>query len=288
MLKMLIEPQSRRAVLKGAGAAIAAPVLIGATPRIGAIVFDALVLFDSRILGDRASTIVGPLGKPLVSAWLAKLFGYSWLYTAAERYASFDVLAGAALTAAARDLRIGLPDGSEPQLVGLLSTLPVWPDVHSGLQALRDAGVRVAILSNLSSAMLASNLRTNGLQAVFESVLSTDGIKSFKPAPKAYEASRKALALRTAEIGFAASASWDAFGASSFGYKTVWINRSAAPPDFLSDAAPLVVAQDMRGAMHLAGVDVAARLAPEALAVQTSPCSTAEFARYSMMSEHGD
>jgi hypothetical protein len=61
------------------------------------------------------------------------------------------------------------------------------------------------------------------------------------------------MALPKAAIGFAAFASWDARGASWFGYETAWINRLAAPPELISDGAPIFVAQDMSGVLRLAG-----------------------------------
>jgi 2-haloacid dehalogenase len=62
--------------------------------------------------------------------------------------------------------------------------------------------------------MLRAIMRRNGLDTIFESVLSTDRIRAFKPAPEAYSLAISALGVRKQEIGFAAFAAWDSAGAS--------------------------------------------------------------------------
>jgi hypothetical protein len=54
---------------------------------------------------------------------------------------------------------------------------------------------QLALLSNLSEAMLRATMRRNGLDTIFESVLSTDRIRAFKPAPEAYSLAISALGV---------------------------------------------------------------------------------------------
>lgn len=55
---------------------------------------------------------------------------------------------------------------------------------------------------------------------LFDAVLSTDEVRSFKPAPAAYALATEHFKLSKADIGFVAFAGWDALGASWFGYDT--------------------------------------------------------------------
>ena len=54
------------------------------------------------------------------------------------------------------------------------------------------------------------------------------------------------LAIPKDGIVFAAFAGWDAAGAKSFGYPTVWVNRGHQPPEQLG-AKPDAVVTDMKG-----------------------------------------
>jgi 2-haloacid dehalogenase len=68
---------------------------------------------------------------------------------------------------------------------------------------------------------------------VFEHVLSTDLVKTYKPDPRAYQLGIDALGLPREQIVFAAFAGWDAAGAKTFGYPTYWVNRLGLPPEEL-------------------------------------------------------
>jgi 2-haloacid dehalogenase len=113
------------------------------------------------------------------------------------------------------------------------SSLNAWPDVRAALQDMRAAGVRLAFLSNMTQAMLEAGIRNAHLDGMFEHVLSTDGSRTYKPDPRAYQMGIDALGLRREEIVFAAFAGWDAAGAKWFGYPTVWVNRGASPAEEL-------------------------------------------------------
>ena len=126
-----------------------------------------------------------------------------------------------------------------------------WPDVASALQRLREAGIRLGFLSNMTEQMLAANIAHNGIGDLFECVISTDRAQAFKPAPQAYQLGVDAFGLPKENIAFAAFAGWDAAGAKWFGYPTVWVNRLDATAERLG-AAPDKMTQDMGGLVAFA------------------------------------
>ena len=65
--------------------------------------------------------------------------------------------------------------------------LKPWPDVVPALKALKDAGIRLGILSNFTQEMLTSCIVASGLDGMFELLLSTDQVKAYKPDPRAYK-----------------------------------------------------------------------------------------------------
>jgi 2-haloacid dehalogenase len=91
----------------------------------------------------------------------------------------------------------------------------------------------MAFLSNATATILDAGIKNSGLENIFEHVLSTDKIKTYKPDPRAYQLAIDAFGLRKEQILFAAFAGWDAAGAKSFGYPTYWVNRMNVPAEKL-------------------------------------------------------
>jgi len=85
----------------------------------------------------------------------------------------------------------------------------------------------------MTATMLEGGIKNAGLDGVFEHVLSTDRIRTYKPDPRAYQMGIDAFKLQRADIVFAAFAGWDVAGAKWFGYPTVWVNRLNSPTEEL-------------------------------------------------------
>ena len=64
-------------------------------------------------------------------------------------------------------------------------------------------------------------------------VLSVDEVKVFKPDSKVYQMVLDHMHFEIDEVLFISSNGWDIAGASSFGFKTLWINRLKLPVDRL-------------------------------------------------------
>jgi 2-haloacid dehalogenase len=111
--------------------------------------------------------------------------------------------------------------------------LRAWPDAPPALRAMKEAGVRLAFLSNFTAGMLDAAVVSSGLEGMFEPHLTTDRVRAYKPDPRAYRMGLDAFGLAREAVAFAAFGGWDAAGARSFGYPTVWINRAGAPPEGL-------------------------------------------------------
>jgi 2-haloacid dehalogenase len=79
------------------------------------------------------------------------------------------------------------------------------------LRSLKDAGIHLAFLSDMTREMLEAGIRNSGLEAVFEHVLNTH-VTVFKPDRRAYQMGVDAFGLKREEILFAAFAGWDAAG----------------------------------------------------------------------------
>jgi len=200
---------------------------------IKAIAFDAFPIFDPRPIVALAESIFPGKGAELGNVWRTRQFEYQWLRALSGRYADFRQTTEDALSFSCELLQLDLTPARRDRLMNAYLSLPVWPDVPAALEALKTAGLRLAFVSNATRAILDAGIRNAGLERVFEHVLSTDQIRTYKPDPRAYQLAIDAFGLRREEILFVPFAGWDVAGAKSFGYATYWVNRQNQPVERL-------------------------------------------------------
>ena len=217
---------------------------IARTPSIRAIAFDAFPVFDPRPVTRLAESLFPGRGAELSNIWRARQFEYQWLRALAGRYADFWQTAEDSLALAGELLGLDLTSENRAALLQAYSDLVVWPDAPTALRSLKEAGVRLAFLSNMTARSLEAGIARAGLGDVFEHVLSTDDIRTYKPHPRAYRMAMEAWDLAREDILFVAFAGWDVAGAKWFGYPTFWLNRLDAPHEVLG-AAPDAVGRDL-------------------------------------------
>jgi 2-haloacid dehalogenase len=107
--------------------------------------------------------------------------------------------------------------------------LSAFPEVRSVLEQLKARGVPTGILSNGDPAMLGIAVRSAGLEALLDHVISVERVRVFKTDPRAYALGPETLGLPARQILFVSSNGWDAIGATWYGYRTLWVNRSGQP-----------------------------------------------------------
>jgi 2-haloacid dehalogenase len=232
------------------GLLASAPLAKAATrSKIKAIAFDAFPIFDPRPVFAVAEELFPGRGIELGNEWRTRQFEYTWLRTISGSYVDFWQVTEDALHFAAKKVKIEMSHGQVSQLMDGYLNLKPWPDVAPALRLLKKEGVRMILLSNLTSHMLNSCVVCSGLGDIFEQLLSTDQVRAFKPDPRAYEMGIKAFNLDREEILFVAYGGWDAAGAKIFGYPTYWVNRLNLPPEELG-MMPDGVATDLKGLAH--------------------------------------
>lgn len=216
-----------------------------------AVAFDAFAVLDPRPVFALAEELFPGKGAELGNAWRTRQFEYTWLRTLAGRYADFWRVTEDALSFAAKAVKLDLDPPKRAQLMNAYLRLSTWPDVPPALRSLKAAGMRLAFLSNLPKRVLEACTQNSGMKGLFEHFLSTDDVKHFKPAPRAYQMAVDAFGLKREAILFAAFAGWDAAGAKWFGFPTVWVNRLNSPVEELS-VLPDATCHDLSGLVTFA------------------------------------
>jgi len=219
-------------------------VVLHPPARIRAVAFDGFAIFDATAIVPVAEAVAPGKGRELVTAWRSRHFEYQWLRTLGRQYADFQRTADDALAFVAHALGLELTAADRARLVSAQAELRPWNDTSAAVRELRAAGLRLALLSNMTGPMLVDGLRRAGLADSFEFVLSTDRVRASKPAREAYAMGQSAFGVSRDEIGFVAFAGWDVAGATWFGYPTAWLNRTSAAAEQLG-VEPRVVASEL-------------------------------------------
>lgn len=207
-----------------------------------ALAFDAYgTLFDVFSVTALCEELFPGRGAALAQAWRSKQLQYSLLRSLMARHADFWQLTEDGLAWAATSLQLDLTAARKSRLMDAYLKLEAFSDVAPGLKALKDCGMRLAILSNGEPTMLRAAAESAGLTPLLDAIISVEEAGIFKPSARVYALAGKHLGAGR-RIGFVSSNSWDIAGAGSAGLTTFWIQRSAAePPEELGFPATHVV-----------------------------------------------
>jgi 2-haloacid dehalogenase len=216
-----------------AGAAARAPAAAqtpgGDLRSIKALAFDAYgTLFDVFSVTALCEQLFPGKGNQLAQVWRAKQLQYSLLRTCMGRHRDFWGLTEDGLVWGAKNLKLDLTDARKKQLMDAYLSLAAFPDVKPGLEVLKQAGIKLAILSNGEPKMLEAAARSAGIRDLLDDIVSVEEVKVFKTSPRVYNLAPERLKVTNPELGFISANNWDICGAASAGLRTFWIQRTAA------------------------------------------------------------
>jgi 2-haloacid dehalogenase len=211
----------------------AATLEAGRPHQLKAVAFDYLVLFNPDSVVDDVEQMFPGKGREFTNLWRTRQFEYTWLRSITHRYVDFSAVTEDALGYTANVMNLALSDEARHRLLNSYFHLRPWPDTVNALRRLHESGIKVITLANFSPTMLRTNAESAGVTQLFDALLSTDANRTYKPDPHAYQLGVTWLHVPKREIVFAAFGGWDAAGAKSFGYPTVWVNRFNQPAEEL-------------------------------------------------------
>jgi 2-haloacid dehalogenase len=202
-------------------------------PGIEACVFDAYgTLFDVNSAARSAQDELGARWQPLADLWRTKQLQYTWLRGLGGHHADFWTVTSDALSFALESLQQG-DEALHRRLMTLYLSLNVYPEVRDTLERLKAGGLKLAILSNGTPAMLAAAAANSGIADLLDAVLSVEEVGVYKPHPSVYRLASDRLQLGPERICFLSSNGWDAYAAKAFGFRVLWCNRFKQAPERL-------------------------------------------------------
>ena len=105
--------------------------------------------------------------------------GASWVATAISGGLTED-----GLIWATKNLNLDLTADKKKQLMDAYLSLAAFPDVKPGLETLKKAGVKLAILSNGEPKMLEAAAKSAGIRDLLDEIISVEEVKIFKVSPR--------------------------------------------------------------------------------------------------------
>ena len=211
--------------------------------KIKAVVFDAYgTLFDVYSIQVLADTLYPGHGSDIAVKWRDKQIEYTRLITqsdphnalGSQYYRPFWELTRLSLEHTLDRLKLDRTSRQVEKLLQQYAHLTPFKENLAVLKKIKSMGLTTAILSNGSMDMLTSAVKSAGMQDVLDHIISVDPIRLFKTSPESYGIVQQTIAVNKDEVLFVSSNSWDALGATWFGFTTHWVNRQGLPFEALS------------------------------------------------------
>ena len=197
--------------------------------------FDAYgTLFDVHSAITRHRIAAGPDAERMSEIWRNKQLEYSWTLTLSGQYLDFWTLTERALDYALA--RTSVDRALKPKLLNAYLELGAFADAKPTLAELKMRGHSTAILSNGSPRMLRGAVNAAGVGENLDTLISIDTLRMFKPRQEVYGLVTRHFSCKPAQVVFVSSNRWDVMGASKFGFRCVWINRTKLPDEYPEQA----------------------------------------------------
>ena len=172
-------------------------------------------LLDMGALDPHFERIFGDASKR--QTWFGQFLALWLTELVTGSYTEFGTVGGSALEMLAERQGVDLSDEDKQQILGGMQELPPHPEVEENLGRLRDAGVRLATLTNSTQQVSDAQIDNSGLRDYFEQVLSADTVKRLKPAPEPYRLAADSLGIEIGQVPLVAAHAWDVTGAMRAG-----------------------------------------------------------------------
>ena len=176
--------------------------------------------------------------------WFQQLLHSALVATVTAAYQDFGTIGDAALRMTADRKGVILSEKDRQALLAGMQHLPAHPDVRAGLERLRDAGLRLAALTNSTLQVAEAQLSNAGIAGYVEQILSADTVRRLKPAPEPYHMAAEQLGVAPADIRLVAAHAWDIAGALRAGCAAAFVARPGQVLDPLVEP-PDVVGRDL-------------------------------------------
>ncbi|GAB3485976.1 haloacid dehalogenase type II [Azotobacter salinestris] len=193
---------------------------------INVVAFDIYgTLIDTQAVLGKLTGVMGEQAPSVARTWRQKQLEYSFRRGLMRDYCDFSVCTRDALLFSCRENGVAISPADVEQLMQAYAELEAFPDVHAGLQALAESGLRLNAFSNGSHEAVERLLQRAGIRDAFADVVSVEAVRSFKPAPEVYAHLVAVCGVPAERICLVSGNPFDVLGAAHAGLRTAWLRR---------------------------------------------------------------
>jgi 2-haloacid dehalogenase len=185
---------------------------------------------DEHLAGSRYDAVLFDLLTALLDSWSlwnavagSETNGRCWreeylrITYRTGQYRPYEALVGEAAEA------VGLPRELADELARRYIELEPWPDTRPALVVLRDAGLRLGVVTNCSETL--GRIAVSRLAVPFSTFVSAERAGFYKPHPRPYRLALEGLGVRPDRCLFVAGSAYDLVGTAKVGLPTWWHDR---------------------------------------------------------------
>jgi 2-haloacid dehalogenase len=199
-------------------------------------------LLDLEALDPRFEAVFGEAS--VRQAWFQQMLQSAMVSIITDAYADFGAIGQAALKMVGRRRGVELSEERIRWMLSGMRELPAHPEVPAALGKLRNAGFRLATLTNSTLEVARAQLEHAGLASIFEQILSADTVRRLKPAREPYLMAAERMQVSAGDIVLVAAHAWDVAGALRAGCAAAFVARRGMVLDPLAPE-PRVVGDDL-------------------------------------------
>ena len=191
-------------------------------PRV--IVFDLMgTLLDLQAMDAHFERFFGDAA--VRKEWFTQTLQLAMAAVITGVYEDFAVQVDTGLEITARRYKVSMLGEEKNLILGTLRKLRAFPDVAKNLQRLRDAGLKLSVLTNATANVAEAQLSFAGLRDQFDEVISADEVQCFKPASEVYQLAVRCLNVEPGQVRYVSAHDWDVTGALRAGCVAAFIGR---------------------------------------------------------------
>ena len=181
--------------------------------------------------------------------WFDQVLKSAFATAVLGTYRDFGEVARSALEMLAERYDTLLTEDAAQSISKQMRRLPPHPDVIEGVRLLKDAGFRLAALTNSPPDAAREQLENAGIASFLEAILSVDSSKSLKPARVVYDDAVGRLGAQADQTTLIAAHAWDIAGAMNAGWQGIFLKRKGKTWNPLFDS-PTFMANNLQEAAN--------------------------------------
>ena len=182
-------------------------------------------LINPYAMADILRPTLGEQAEGVAAQWRTNQLQLAFRRGLMGRYVEFSACTRDALDVAIAAQGVEVASSIRDEWMSGYSRLPAFEEVDGALASLVAAGYRCVAFSNGTENAMQEVLENAGIVHHFETLVSVDDIRRFKPDPVVYHHLTRRMETNHADTWLVSSNNWDIQGARHAGLNAAWIHR---------------------------------------------------------------